>query len=412
MTLRFFRLVPACAVSAAAASSLKRSVLSKGPGEDLANFLGKGCWLSCGERAGYCSFCGKNNACCSTFGSDVVPECAQTIGFVEGSENTYQCVESTAQIKFEVDSATYGSTGAGSVQVDVTSQVNSLLSATGGIMDLTAGLGLAEVFGNLVPGAGMVLSMSKGEHSLEFTDAGQDPGGGVNIYSVVPLLHEATRTGVRSPQPSIFIAVFSLRESDTRRGLIRDMWNRAVGFSGNVTMKFTLCEAADDLEYKVQAEHNAHGDIMQLPCQEGEGEAKRTHKLLAAMAAYRNSLPIRDFFMKIDDDTFVAWHRLATFLNNHAGNLVTYAGIPLESTAVCRTPSSKLYEPPEIFPGEAYPRTMSTEAGTVVGGTLVKFILDRNIGTNNMLHVEERALAVWVCCREVPQTSPPTHCCG
>jgi len=356
---------------------------------DETSYLGMECWFNCGEQAGYCTWCGTSHVCCSRSGRDGVPECAETEGFIGEDPSEYQCVKAPQKVALKVDEALYGSVGMGSLKVDVTHKVNELLERNG-VMDFTTGQDLNTVFGDPVPGVAKVLSITTGQHSQEFREAHDG-----NLYSLAPLLHQVMTNAPSFEQPSIYVAVLSRRVAETRRSLIRDMWSRAVGHSGNVTVKFALCKASDDLEYKVEAEQSIHGDILLLHCQEGDDEAKITQKVLMAMKEFRSSKPSRDIFMKVDDDTFVAWRRLSKFLTDH-GTPMMYAGVPVDDTSPCRNPLSKSYEPTDTFVGKAYPKTMSGGAGYMLSKTVVQSILDEGIGSSNLLWNEERAVAVWV----------------
>lgn len=399
---RFSCLLSASLALTAAASSLKKSLQ---PPQDVANrsvdrlassvagwsgssfLVGSDCWLTCGEQVGYCLSCGSGHACCSS-GDDGVPECVDHEGFVDDVAE-YQCVTPTIIPGFVVDSAFYGSVGMGSIKFDVTDKVNELI-VKNGIMDFTAGEELNTVFGDGVPGVAKVLSVQKGQHLQEFEE-----GWYASTYSLARFMHQVRGSGAAFEQPSIYVAVLSRRVAETRRSLIRDMWSRAVGHSGNVTMKFVLCRAGDDLEYKVDAEQAIHGDLILLHCKEGEDEAKLTQKVYMAMKEFKGSKPSRDFFMSVDDDTFVAWRRLSNFMTRKASGMM-YAGVPVEDTLPCRNPASSLYEPMETFPGDAYPATMHGGAGFILGRGLVDAIFREGVALPTMLWNRERAVAVWV----------------
>lgn len=290
---------------------------------------------------------------------------------------------------FWVDSAYYGSVGLGSTRIDVTKQLNKLIFMNG-IMDFSAGEDLNTLFGDPARGVRKVLTVEKGQHLQEFRE-----GVGSHGYDLAPFMHRAMGAGMSFEQPSIFVSVLSRRRAGARRSLIRDMWSRAIGNSGNVTMNFALCRGSDDLANMLEAEQTMHGDIMLLHCREAEDEGKPTQKVYMAMKEFKNHKPARDFFMVVDDDTYVAWRRVSRYLTKHASGKI-YAGVPVEDSVPCRNSESILYEPLENFQGPTYPATMSGGAGIILGRTVVDSIFREGVAPPNMLWNSERAVAVWV----------------
>mmetsp|Transcript_63093 Transcript_63093/g.137103 ORF Transcript_63093/g.137103 Transcript_63093/m.137103 type:complete len:462 (-) Transcript_63093:60-1445(-) len=198
-------------------------------------------------------------------------------------------------------------------------------------------------------------------------------------------------------QPSIFVSVFSRLNATDRRHLIRDMWMRAVGNSGNVTVRFALCErnlANETLLEELKEENKEHGDLAFLDCDEGYGEGLLTKKVLASLKEYKSKHWNREMFMKVDDDTFVAWSKLSSLLVRR-GHTDVYMGVPIDKALPCRETSFRWYEPYETWSEDYFPRAMAGGSGYVLGRTLVRKILG-GLGEEHMLWNEDRAVGVWV----------------
>jgi len=173
------------------------------------------------------------------------------------------------------------------------------------------------------------------------------------------------------------------------------MWQRAIGGSGNITVQFALCDADDNWKRPLELEKRLHGDILILDCEEGYGQGRLTKKVLEAMWAYRFAATPRDLFMKVDDDTFVAWPQFTELLGTHA-HQHAYMGIPIGQGKPCRDPSYLWYEPYDTFANDTFPEAMAGGSGYVLGHGLVTQILDTGVGQSNVLWNEDRAVGVWI----------------
>lgn len=296
-----------------------------------------------------------------------------------------------------VDGAFYSTADVNGKFINVTTQLNQMI-VSNGISDVTNGLDLPSIFGDPAPGESKMLRAVKGSRVLDLME---NNGAYELKYDLMPLFLE---TGYILPkksmpwprhQPSVFVAVFSRRPAMSRRQVIRDMWMRAVGSTGNVTVKYVVCDASDEYQERLEFEDKVHGDMLFLECSEGYGQGLLTWKVLAAMTAYRSSIPEHDLFMKVDDDTFVAWHHFSSFLMNK-GHRKAYIGIPIGQGQPCRNPAYRWYEPYETFNETLFPEAMAGGSGYILGRDLVEDILDKGIGRDNILWNEDRAVGVWV----------------
>lgn len=296
-----------------------------------------------------------------------------------------------------VDSAQYIAIQHPELSIDVTNKVNRLL-AMHGAENITQARALSRLFGDPAPGEGKMLHVKKGERELELRDPSHG-GPSDMVYNLMPLFLTSgavrPKKTSRKFQPSVYVAVFSRRSSMLRRNHVRDMWQRAVGSSGNVTVKFALCAAADNWQKPLELEARLHGDILLLDCEEGYGEGRLTRKVLEAMWAYRFSTPVRDLFMKVDDDTFVAWSQFAELLGTRSHSHA-YMGIPIGQGRPCRDPNYLWFEPYETFSDPTFPEAMAGGSGYVLGHELVAQVLDTGIAQGNVLWNEDRAVGVWM----------------
>lgn len=197
---------------------------------------------------------------------------------------------------------------------------------------------------------------------------------------------------------TMFIAVFSARANEHRRSLVRKMFQSADEGSGRVMAKFAVCSDANDgLDKALQQEGAAFGDLLMLDCEEGYVRTKLTKKLLLAMREYRHQYSDRSLFMKVDDDTFVAWKRLLPFIAGRMEIEYAYMGVPApEDMKVNRDPESPWYQPLETYSQETYPSNMEGGPGYIMGWDLVRRILDDGIAERNLLSNEDQAAGVWV----------------
>jgi len=237
-------------------------------------------------------------------------------------------------------------------------------------------------------------------------------------------------------RPSIFAFVFSRVAGHERRKLIRDMWWQATkNPTVDVTYKFAVCggkgntinsfasvdlyNTSQFLEFHTQQATNVvgqdaasfveldydtqqtllnelamHKDVLYLDCDEGYGQGALTKKVLAGMQYYWSSKR-SDYFMKIDDDTFISWSRYVPQLLN-AGHHNVYMGIPIGEGVPCRREDFKWYEPYSTYTKELFPKGMSGGSGYTIGQNLVDLILNAHVGENNVLYNEDRAVGVWM----------------
>eukprot|EP00927_Polykrikos_kofoidii_P008779 TRINITY_DN13661_c0_g1_i1.p1 TRINITY_DN13661_c0_g1~~TRINITY_DN13661_c0_g1_i1.p1 ORF type:complete len:1425 (-),score=205.83 TRINITY_DN13661_c0_g1_i1:62-4336(-) len=197
----------------------------------------------------------------------------------------------------------------------------------------------------------------------------------------------------KASMPSIWAFVLSRRDAFQTRALLRGLWREARESRVGLSMSFTLCGGADEHALVVARESRRFGDVLVLECVEGYDAGHLTRKVLLAMRHFVSTSA--EFFMKVDDDTFVAWSRLATFLTRF-GNERLYLGRIDRTDKPIRDPCHQFYEPTTTFPDSRYPRGMMGGTGYVLGRALVEGFLRTDIPATNMLHNEDRAVAVWV----------------
>lgn len=205
----------------------------------------------------------------------------------------------------------------------------------------------------------------------------------------------------RPTEPSMFVFVFSRREDVARRALVREMWRSAKAGPGSLNYRFALCHDNDAAQQLLRDEYVAHKDLVLMACEEGYTEGRLTRKVLAAMRVYMENFSNYGLFMKVDDDAFVAWPRLAKTLvdlqRQGAADLTNaYMGVPIGETHVCRNASFLWYEPYENWPQEKFPGGMAGGSGYVLGKSLLRTILRTGIGDSMVLYNEDRAVAAWV----------------
>mmetsp|Transcript_54246 Transcript_54246/g.117291 ORF Transcript_54246/g.117291 Transcript_54246/m.117291 type:complete len:998 (-) Transcript_54246:94-3087(-) len=220
---------------------------------------------------------------------------------------------------------------------------------------------------------------------------------------VVVLLSTAKAVFVSSflaPQqsPRFVVSVFSARSNVERRESVRNNWAEAKFLPGYAKLNFVICSASTDLlTENLLREADAHGDIQLMDCTEGNGRKQLTRKLILSLEAFAaNYDNVRTAFIKIEDDTFVPWHRLRTFLRETPKVTTSYMGVLHDAGhPVNRNTESLWYQPPEDYPEEHYPAYMARH-GYVLGGELVRLIVQDGIAKSNVLSNEDQALGVWV----------------
>lgn len=148
--------------------------------------------------------------------------------------------------------------------------------------------------------------------------------------------------------------------------------------------KFAVCQQGLDEETyaALQRESARFGDLLMLDCQEGYGEGLLVKKVLAALktfvheSAMQRQIP--KLFMKVDDDSFVAWSLLCPKIASvHAPFGFLYMGMP---DMVNRTDwwfnntESPNYDPWENWPYNFYPFHMAGGPGYLLGMDLAAAI--------------------------------------
>lgn len=350
------------------------------------------CWMPCGRQSGRCHFCGDGGACCRKSWSRNPSECH---GVTYTQAFRHECVSIVEQVDtapdvYRVDKAVYKSVINDNIAKDVTDQVNELLRMNGP-RNVTGRMDLNPLFGDIAPREPKILRVSVGPRWRDMKEVGA--GGPANktydITSIFPQNQD------HIDPPSIFIAVFSRRAAATRRALVRHMWQQVAESGPEVVVRFALCDVSDTLDTDLQKESEEFEDLLMLPCAEGYGHGALTQKVLASMTHFRNMYPNFNYFMKVDDDTFIAWERFYRFLAQRASSS-SYIGVPIDGGIPCRNASFRWYEPYSTFNDTYFPKGMAGGPGYTFGKELVEEILDTGIGHANVLWNEDRAAGVWV----------------
>ena len=109
-----------------AAANLTQATASTGGiqvgGHMVAN-VGKDCWWECGQKSGYCDYCGSGNACCKQGDEGAPGECQGELGFHTWH---HECIAPRAPIKAGVAgaAAAAGAVGAAAAVAPVQSLMN------------------------------------------------------------------------------------------------------------------------------------------------------------------------------------------------------------------------------------------------------------------------------------------------
>jgi len=204
--------------------------------------------------------------------------------------------------------------------------------------------------------------------------------------------------------PTVFVSIFSRRSASARRSQLRASWKRADFNQGKLLSRFAICNglnsSTDELDHMLQEESDMFGDLMLLNCAEGYGMGLLTRKTLAAMETYGRTPEFskQQLFMKIDDDTFAAWSRLWPLIARGWENYTDrfYMGTIKPPGKPSRDPYSPFYEPEQSYPRELYPKSADGGPGYIIGGSLVRKIVDERIAHSWVLYNEDKAVAVWV----------------
>eukprot|EP00928_Gymnodinium_smaydae_P018536 TRINITY_DN17057_c0_g1_i1.p1 TRINITY_DN17057_c0_g1~~TRINITY_DN17057_c0_g1_i1.p1 ORF type:complete len:944 (-),score=120.94 TRINITY_DN17057_c0_g1_i1:207-3038(-) len=201
---------------------------------------------------------------------------------------------------------------------------------------------------------------------------------------------------------SLFVAVFSFWENVERRNVWRQAWGQKGLSSPSTLVKFVLCAPAsqdaqgDSLRANLTSEAAANGDMVFVGCEEGTKRTLLTRKLLLSMRSYVLKYGSYAVFMKTEDDSFVPFGRLHAFLAEQPSLQLSFIGMSMEAgRPVNRDPNSPWYQPEDSYPDKTYPQYMQRQ-GYLLGGALVRRILDAEIGEKNVLSNEDQAAGVWV----------------
>jgi hypothetical protein len=215
---------------------------------------------------------------------------------------------------------------------------------------------------------------------------------------------------------SLSVFVFSRVDGVERRGQIREMWLRVKQTQeANTTYNFAVCggsrsgegfgptqgdngltldQADASLKAALEKETKDFNDVVYLDCDEGYGEGALTRKVLASMK-YFWANHANDYFMKIDDDSFLAWSKYLPRLQQ-VGHHYVYMGIPIGEGVPCRNESFRWYEPWTTFDKPLFPKGMSGGSGYTIGRKLVDIVLNTGLGESHVLYNEDRSVGVWM----------------
>jgi len=219
--------------------------------------------------------------------------------------------------------------------------------------------------------------------------------------------HHAKKTSHKKAHDhsrTVFVAVMSARGSEEKRNGSRALWHR-VEKEGQAKARFIICNdtSHDDdpaaVTKALKAEAKKFNDLVFLECEEGYSHGRLTLKVLASMKYFHNRRRMReDLFMKVDDDSFVAWSRLYQLVNSLKTTSMKYIGHPLGPCNATREPDNRWYEPPDVYPNVSYPRTMAGGVGYLLGKDLIhEIMLDKKKNPREgLLWNEDRGTAIWV----------------
>jgi hypothetical protein len=221
-----------------------------------------------------------------------------------------------------------------------------------------------------------------------------------------------TQQRSRPLHPSIGAAIFTARTSYSRRALIRGMWKHA-GESSPIEYKFVLCNNVSSFNASeaemLAREATAFGDLLFLDCEEGYDLL--TEKTLTCLQAFHDTFSDLDLFMKVDDDTFVAWSRFYPFVVQNwveYGSAV-YMGVMLAPVPPNRSSSNKFNEKWEAYPRNLWPKSAAGGPGYILGREIVAKVLEESKQwqrkTGMLVRNEDKAVAVFV--EEVNNHSTP-----
>lgn len=221
----------------------------------------------------------------------------------------------------------------------------------------------------------------------------------------------------------LYVAAFSSKDSrGRRRALRKSLQQSGTTVARSTRLRFFLCgkksgpawhwahthKLAKNPSLQDQELHQEaveHKDIVLLGCEDGTVSTLLTKKLALTLQAYQQETEQRHesddppMFVKVTDDTFVAWHRLRRSLSSRHGEERDFAYLGVSVNAghfVNRDPKSPWYQPEDIYPNKSYPCYMEAAPGYVLGGALVHSMLQGRFPQEHILSNEDQALGVWV----------------
>merc|ERR1719401_2447435 len=142
-------------------------------------------------------------------------------------------------------------------------------------------------------------------------------------------------------------------------------------------------------------------DLHFLDCEEGSSRGRRTQMVVVAFEAYLNHYASYDYFMKVDDDTFVAWSKLWNQIAriSQGGACAAYAGSMASKESQRLPVRSSLasdYELRSVYANATYPVSAFSGSGYILKGDIVRSIMTKNVATGNMLWNGASTVSVWV----------------
>ena len=145
------------------------------------------------------------------------------------------------------------------------------------------------------------------------------------------------------------MGVYSAQRNSAFRRVIRETWGRKLVSLG-IELLFFLSESKED--ELIASEAARHGDIVQLPVQEGYKYNSRKGLLfLRWIAEYRSGFK---FLIKADDDVFfrpleLIHHLTRTKPAGYVWGFIDYI------SPVPKSPDSPFFNPPELYPFPTFP---------------------------------------------------------
>mmetsp|Transcript_53559 Transcript_53559/g.148932 ORF Transcript_53559/g.148932 Transcript_53559/m.148932 type:complete len:585 (+) Transcript_53559:127-1881(+) len=211
-------------------------------------------------------------------------------------------------------------------------------------------------------------------------------GGGLRDTSSAALLGGTTLAHTAAKEPSnasVLVAVHSEVGGDheERRTAFRKTWHVA-GMGKAFLMKFAVCRPEDrTLNAALEAEHSSHGDLFVIDCLKGSSYGGAAWKQLAVMKTYKAKYSKRTYLMQVNDDTFVAWHKLRASIDVDSDEVAvrSYIGVP-------------------AVRGADVPYRYMQRTGFLLGRTLVDDILNRGFAHSATMPSDDEGLSLgmWV----------------